>query len=144
RGSGAAHADRSQQPFLDAWARRLRTRVLDHDDLRRAAADPAAFHGVGCADRTRARLGGSVRAGALAGDRPVERLVSHAARTPTSVHARSARPTRLLPAADAVHAEPLADDRDRPRILLRVLRVRAAVPWPLSRSAAPQHVRPRT
>src|SRR5947208_6225680 len=37
------------------------------------------------------------------------------------------RSARLLSPAAAVHAEPLDDDADRPRVLLRVLRLRAAV-----------------
>src|SRR5436190_1029891 len=71
RRGGGALAACSPQPLLDARPRCLRTRVLDHDDLRRASADPAALHRIGRADRARARIRRSIRARALAGDRPV-------------------------------------------------------------------------
>ena len=44
------------------------------------------------------------------------------------VHARRDRPDRVLPRADGVHAEPLDDGAPRLRVLLRLLRLRAALP----------------
>ena len=87
-------------------------------------------------DRGRARSGGHLRAHAPGRDRALERHVSHAARPPAAVHARRARADGLLPRADGVHAEPLDDDADRARVLLRVLRLRAALPRALSGPAA--------
>src|SRR5947209_15090664 len=78
---------------------------------------------------------------ALSPDRALERHLSYPARAPPPLHARRARPAGLLSAADAVHAEPLDDDADRARVLLRVLRVRAAVPRPVSRPAAAVDIR---
>ena len=53
------------------------------------------------------------------------------------------RPDRLLPRADGVHAEPLDDGAARLRVLLRLLRLRAAVSRPLPRSAPRADLRPR-
>ena len=69
-------------------------------------------------------------------DRALERHVPHAARPAAPVHARRARADGLLPRADGVHAEPLDDDADRARVLLRVLRLRAALPRALPGPAA--------
>ena len=61
-----------------------------------------------------------------------------------AVHARRAGPDGVLPAADAVHAEPLDDGRDRDVVLLRLLPLRDAVPRALPGHAPPSTVRPLT
>ena len=71
----------------------------------------------------------------------MERHVPHAARPPAPVHARGARADGLLPRADGVHAEPLDDDADRARLLLRLLRLRAALPRAVPGPAAPVGLR---
>src|SRR6185437_14218081 len=92
--------DKPAQTELDAWPRRVRARVLDHDDCGLPAAAPAQVHDLRIADRARARRGGRIRAARLAGDRAVERFVPDADGAPKAVHARGARADRLLPAAD--------------------------------------------
>src|ERR671937_2497266 len=135
---------RPTSPSLDARAGSVRPRLLDHDDGCVPAAAPAPLHRFRWTDRRDPRRRGRLRARALARDRPLERRLPHAARAPAPVHARSAGPDGLLPAADAVHAEPLDDDRHRPLLLLRLLPVRTAVPRPLPGCAAGDDVRPLT
>ena len=52
-------------------------------------------------------------------------------------------PIGVLPRADGVHAEPVDDRAARVRVLLRVLRLRAAVPGSLPRPAAGGRLRAR-
>src|SRR5256885_2194732 len=87
-GSPRRPAARPPTAVLDAGAWRLRARVLDYDDLRRAAAASAHLHRVGHADRARDRRRGSLRTHAVSHRRAVERLVPHAAWAQAAVHAR--------------------------------------------------------
>ena len=73
---------------------------------------------------------------------PWSDTLPHAARPPAPVHARRARPDGLLPRAARVHAEPLDDGADRVRVLLRLLRLRAAVPRAVPGPAAGAALRP--
>src|SRR5947207_8581293 len=130
-------------PALDARLRGLRPRVLDHDDLRRAATAAAQVHRFRVADRAGDRRGGILRADPLACRRALERLVPHAARAPPAVHARRSRADGVLPAADPVHADALDHGPARARVLLRLLPLRAALPRALPRRAAALDVRPR-
>src|SRR5438034_1030216 len=95
-------SSRLPQPLLGSRLRRVRPGLLDHDDRRLPAAAAASLHGVGCPDRARARRGRRLRPAAIARDRAVERHLPHADGPPPSVHARRARPDRLLPVADAL------------------------------------------
>src|SRR5207244_2536390 len=142
RSSRGALDRRPTQPLLDTRDRRFRSRVLDHDDGRLPATAPAPLHGFRGADRARARRRGRVRPHPVAGDRALERQLPYSARAPPPVHACRPRADGLLPPADALHAEPLDDDAHRPRLLLRILRVRAPVPRALPGSATAVDVRP--
>ena len=94
--------------------RRLRPRLVADDDRRVPAADARAVHELDVADRGSCSPPRALFAAhAAARDRPVERHLPHAARPAPAVHARRARPDRILPRADGVHAEHLDDGAAR-------------------------------
>ena len=135
---------RVPERHVDAGARRVRARVRDHDDRGVSPAATRRVHGVADADRARAGGGGRLRDRSSGGHRLVERHVSHSTRPAPALHARGARPDGLLALAARLHAQLLDDGAARPGVLRRLLRVRAAVPWPLSGPAPAARLRPRT
>ena len=93
-------------------------------------------------DRARPRRRGPFAVDATARDRPLERHVPDPARAASALHAGRAAADGVLPRPDGIHAELLADGDARLRVLLRLLRLRAALPRPLPRPAARVGVRP--
>ena len=119
-----------------ARRRRARPRLVADDDGCVPAAAARRFTSSTSLIGARARRRRRLRADAAARDRTVERHLPHAARAAPPVHARSGRADRLLPRPDGVHAEPLDDVAARLRVLLRLLRLRAALPRPVPGRAA--------